>query len=80
LAQVEKGLLKALLHDVFGILPNAGATQRDGENPSLVTRDQYFKCLGIPVSGGSNQSGLLPFRDSVEGRDLWCPFFELVYE
>src|SRR6202035_1367283 len=80
LAQVEEGLLKALLHDVFGVFSNPGAAERDGENPLLVTRDQNFKCLGISAFSGGNQSGLIPFRDSVERRDRWCPFFELFYE
>jgi len=57
LTQVEEGLLKALLHDVFGILSNAGAAQRDGENPSLVACDQGFKRLGISVFSGGNQNG-----------------------
>jgi len=37
--EVEEGLLKALLHDVFGVLSNARVAQRDGENPSLVACD-----------------------------------------
>ena len=59
--QVKEGLLKALLHDVFGILSNAGAAQRDAENPLLVTRHQDFERPRISVFGGGNQNCLIPF-------------------
>jgi hypothetical protein len=61
LVQVEEGLLKALLHDVFGILSNAGAAQRDGENPLLVTRHQDFERPRISVFGGSNHNRFIRF-------------------
>ncbi|HWO39493.1 MAG TPA: hypothetical protein VNO32_62770, partial [Candidatus Acidoferrum sp.] len=66
--------------DVFGILSNAGATQRDAENPSLVTCDQDFKRLGISAFSGGNQSSLILSRENVDWRDRWCSFVELSYE
>ena len=69
MVQVEEGLLKALLHDVFGILSNAGAAQRDGENPLLVACHQDFKRPRISVFSGGNQNRLIPFYEGVDRRD-----------
>jgi hypothetical protein len=80
LVQVEEGFLKALLHNVFGVLSNAGAAQRNGKNPSLVKCDQDFKRLGISLLSGSNQSGLILSREIVDWRDRWCSFAKLSYE
>jgi hypothetical protein len=77
---MEEGFVKALLRYVFGVLSNAGASQRNGKNPSLMTSDQDFKRLGISVFGGSNQNRLILSCENVDRRDRWCSFVELSYE
>jgi hypothetical protein len=52
---MDKRLLKALLHDVFGVFPVASDTQRHEENSLLVTFDQLCKRRSFPYLGVSNQ-------------------------
>ena len=80
LVQVEEGFLKALLHDVFGVLSNAGPAPGDGENPSLVACDQDFKRPSISVFGGRNEGKLIFSCENMDWRDRWCSFVELSYE
>jgi hypothetical protein len=52
---VYESFLEALLDDVFGVLPDAGETSRNGKNLSLVMLDEHFKCGPVPTFGGKDE-------------------------
>jgi hypothetical protein len=63
---VDKGFLKALLRNVFGILSDACEVQSDDEYLAPVALDKDFERLFISVLGGEDEC-LVPCRGAKEG-------------
>jgi hypothetical protein len=53
--QVDESVLEALLGDVFCVFPVTREASRNGQNPSLVTYDENFKCVWVSVPGGKDE-------------------------
>src|SRR6266446_3939162 len=51
-----ESFLKALLHDILGVLSRAGHAPRNEENPLLVSPSQDFKRVDIPAFGGNDKA------------------------
>src|SRR5260370_7096037 len=55
-AQMGESFLKALLHDILGVLSRAGNAPCNEENPLLVTFDEDLEGPSISVLRGSAES------------------------
>jgi hypothetical protein len=59
--EMEKGLVKALLHHIFRVLSVARNPLRHGKNSLLVTRDQLLESMSVTPLRGSYQCGVCIF-------------------
>src|SRR6266478_1509225 len=74
-----ESFLKALLHDILGVLSRAGHAPRNEENPLLVSPGQDFKRVAIPAFGGNDERRV--FRGRInEGKIPQYSFVNLVYD
>ena len=78
--RVDERLLKALLHDVFRILPIASDPQGNAQNHSSMTADQDFNRLVAAAIGGSNDRRVIFFRQNTGRRHRCCSFVEFPYD
>jgi hypothetical protein len=53
--QVDERFLEGLLDNVFGIFPSACLAERNQKNLSLMTLEQIFKRLFVPVLRGNHK-------------------------
>src|SRR5260370_29246486 len=73
-----ESFLKALLHDILGVLSRAGHAPRNEENPLLVSPGQDFKRVAIPAFGGNDERRVFRGRINVGKIPQYC-LVNLVY-
>src|SRR5260370_33662214 len=74
-----ESFLKALLHDILGVLSRAGHAPRNEENPLLVSPGEDFKRVAIPAFGGNDKRRIFRGRTN-EGKIPQSCFVNLVYD
>jgi hypothetical protein len=79
LLQMHKGLLKALLRDVFRVGLIASESQSDTQHLGPIKADENFKRLAVSVFGRDDKR-LVSCGQVIEQDNPWLHFLNLVHD